>query len=127
MYAVKKRQYDLNEFLKILYNETMESKDQNKWTQLKWLGSVIDQIEMACESLFDQGQAGQELKVIKEHFEKQKTDMDQMKNSLKSGDSKSVEIFMKKLKEFKDLGLMNDEEKRNVKPKILGGYRKIEQ
>ena len=38
MYAVKKRQYHLNEFLKILYNETMESKDQNKWTQLKWLG-----------------------------------------------------------------------------------------
>ena len=53
--------------------------------------------------------------------------MDHMKNSLRSGDSKSVENFMKKLKEFKDQGIMNDEEKKDVRPKKLGGYKKIEQ
>ena len=53
--------------------------------------------------------------------------MDQMKDSLRDGNNKSVENFMKKLKEFKDQGLMNDEEKKDVRPKQLGGYKKIEQ
>ena len=50
-----------------------------------------------------------------------------MKNSLKNEDSKSVENFMKKLKAFKDQGIMDDEEKKYVTPKKLGGYKKIEQ
>ena len=39
-----------------------------------------------------------------------------MKNSLQNNDSRSVENFMKKLKEFKENGIMTDEEKKDVMP-----------